>query len=136
MTTSITVSVTRTIDAPCDKVWRADTEPRHFERWFGAKAGSARTDLRTGGAWSAVVGGEGEEIQLEGHYVEVVEHRRVVMTVPNGPETLEVAVDFTDLGDGRTEVTSSTRVAAEAREIVEQTAGAILDEIAKIAESL
>jgi uncharacterized protein YndB with AHSA1/START domain len=135
-TDTITVSVTRTVDAPCDAVWRADTEPRHFEQWFGAKPGSARVDLRTGGTWSATVGAEGDEIHLEGRYVEVVDQRRVVMTVPNGPENLETTVDFTDLGDGRTDITSSTDVAAEAREIVEQTAGSILDKIAEIAESL
>ncbi|NUP48462.1 MAG: SRPBCC domain-containing protein [Catenulispora sp.] len=136
MTDFITVSVTRVIDASCDKVWRADTEPRHFEQWFGAKPGSARTDLRTGGTWSAVVTPGGEEIELEGRYVEVIENRRVVMTVPNGPETLEVALDFKDLGDGRTEVTSSTEVAAQAKAIVEETAAGILAEVARIAESL
>lgn len=133
---TITVSVTRIINATCDKAWRADTEPEHFAQWFGAKPGSVRTDLRTGGTWSAIVTPDGEEIELEGRYIEVIEHHRVVMTVPNGPETLEVAVDFTDLGDGRTKVTTSTHVAAEAKEIVEQTAGAILAEVAKIAESL
>jgi uncharacterized protein YndB with AHSA1/START domain len=136
MSQTITVAVTRVINATRDKAWRADTEPEYFAQWFGAKPGSVRADLRTGGTWSAVVTPGGEEIELEGRYVEVVEHRRVVMTVPNGPETLEVAVDFADLGDGRTEVTTSARVAAEAKEVVEQTAGAILAEVAKIAESL
>jgi uncharacterized protein YndB with AHSA1/START domain len=149
MTDTITVSVARTVDAPCDKVWRADTDPQHFEQWFGAKPGSARTDLRTGGTWSAVVtpGSENSEngqnsetatdhLTLQGHYLEVLHHRRVVMTIPNGPETLEVTTTFTDLGDGRTEITSSVHVAAEARQIVEQTAGSILDKVAEIAESL
>lgn len=137
MSDTITVSVTRTVNAPCDKVWRADTEPRYFEQWFGAKPGSAHADLRTGGTWSAVVTPGGDtEITLEGRYTEVVPHRRVTMTVPNGPEMLEVTTAFADLGDGRTEITSSTRVAAEARQIVEETAGSILDKVAEIAESL
>lgn len=135
MSQTVTASATRIVHASCDKVWRAETEPQYFEQWFGAKPGTVRADLRTGGGWSAVVAPGGREIELSGRYVEVVEHRRLVMTVPNGPETLEVTVSFTDLGD-RTEVTSSTEVAAEAREIAEATAGSILAAVAAIAEAL
>jgi uncharacterized protein YndB with AHSA1/START domain len=136
MSDLITVSVTRIVNASCDKVWRAETEPRYFEQWFGAKPGSVRADLRTGGTWSATVTPGGQEVELEGRYVEVVENSRLVMTIPNGPEMLDVAVGFKDLGDGRTEVTSSTRVAPEAKAIVEETAGGILAEVAKIAEGM
>ncbi|GAA2057495.1 hypothetical protein GCM10009839_78690 [Catenulispora yoronensis] len=136
MTDFITVAVTRVIDAPAAKTWRATTEAPHFEQWFGAEPGTARIDLRVDGTWSAIVEREGVEGELTGRYLEVVENHRVVMTVPNGPETLEVAFDVTDLGDGRSEATSSTRVAAEAKPVVEETAGGILAEIAKIAEAL
>lgn len=135
MSQIVTAKATRVVNASCDKVWAAETEPRHFERWFGAKPGSVRTDLRSGGSWSAVVAGGGEEIELRGSYVEVVENRRLVLTVPNGPEFIEVTVAFTDLGD-RTEITSSTPVPAEAKDVVEETAGSILDAVAAIAESL
>lgn len=133
---TVTASATRIIDAPCDKVWRAETDPRHFEQWFGAKPGSVRTDPRSGGAWSAVVTPGGTEIELSGQYVEVVEHRRLVMTIPNGPEYVEVTITFTDLGDGRTEVTSSTPVPPEARQQAEETAASILAAVAAIAEAL
>lgn len=136
MSAIITASATRVVNASCDKVWRAETEPEHFARWFGAKPGSVQTDLRGGGTWSAVVTPGGEEVELHGGYVEVVENQRLVMTVPNGPEYIEVAITLTDLGDGRTEVTSSTPCPEEARAVVEETAGSILDEVAKIAESL
>ena len=135
MSETVTASVTRIVNAPCDKVWRAETEPRHFEQWFGAKPGSVEADLRTGGNWSAIVSPGGEEIELRGSYVEVVENRKLVMTIPNGPDYVEVTILFTDLGD-RTEVTSSTPVPAEAKEAVEETAGSILDAVARIAESL
>jgi hypothetical protein len=57
------------------------------------------------------------------------------MTIPSGPEYVELTITFTDLGD-RTEVTSSTLVPAEAKHMAEQTAGSFLDAAAAIAESL
>ena len=133
---TVTASATRIIDAPRDKVWHAETDPRHFEQWFGAKPGSARTDPRSGGTWSAVVTPGGEEIELSGQYVEVLEHQRLVITIPNGPEYVEVTITLTDLGDGRTEVTSSTPVPPEARQQAEEIASSILAKVAAIAEAL
>jgi uncharacterized protein YndB with AHSA1/START domain len=130
-----TAIATRVVHAPCEKVWRAETDPQHFEKWFGAKPGSVKADVRTGGSWSAIVTPGGQDIKLEGSYVEVVHNRKLVMTIPNGAEYAEVTVVFTDLGD-RTEITSSTQVPAEAKRMVEQTAGSILDAVAAIAESL
>lgn len=135
MSDIVTASATRVINAPCDKVWRAETEPQYFEQWFGAKPGSVKADLRTGGSWSAIVTPDGQEIELSGSYREVIDNRRLVMTIPSGPEYVEVTVTFTDLGD-RTEVTSSTLVPAEAKQMAEETAGSILDAVAAIAESL
>ena len=135
MSETVTASATRVVNASCDKVWRAQTDRQHFEQWFGAKPGSVEADLRAGGSWSAIVSPGGQELKLEGRYLEVVDNRRLVMTIPNGPEYAEVTIDLTDLGD-RTEITSSTPVPAEAKQMVEQTAGSILDAVATIAESL
>lgn len=135
MSEIVTASATRVIDASSDKVWRAETEPQYFEQWFGAKPGSATIDLRTGGNWTAIVTPAGQEIELSGSYVEVIPGRKLVMTIPNGPEYAEVTITFTDLG-GKTEVTSSTPVPAEAKQIVEETAGSILDAVAAIAVTL
>jgi len=132
---TVTASATRVINASRDKVWRAETEPQYFEQWFGAKPGSVKADLRSGGTWSATVTPGGNEVELAGSYVEVTENEKLVMTIPNGPEYVEVTITFIDLGD-RTEVTSSTPVPPEAREIAEETAGSILDAVAAIAESL
>lgn len=132
MSEIITAGATRVIDASIDKVWRAETEPRYFEQWFGAKPGSVKADLRTGGSWSATVTPGGQDVELSGSYVEVIPGRKLVMTIPSGPEYAEVTITLTDLG-GRTEVTSSTPVPAEARQMVEETAGSILDAVAAIA---
>jgi len=135
MSKTVTARATRIVNAPYDKVWRAETEPHHFAQWFGAKPGSVKTDLRTGGGWSAIVTPGGHEIELRGSYVEVVENRRLVMTIADGPEYIQVTISFTDLGE-RTELTSSMPVPAQAKYAVEQTAKSILDAVAAIAESL
>jgi uncharacterized protein YndB with AHSA1/START domain len=132
----VTAEASRVVNASRATVWRAETEPQCFEQWFGAKPGSVRTDPRTGGSWSAVVTPGGQEIALAGRYVEVVDQRRLVMTVPNGAAEVEVTVEFTDLGGGRTRVTSSCPTPAELRQVVEETAGSILDAVAAIAEAL
>jgi uncharacterized protein YndB with AHSA1/START domain len=135
MSETVTASATRVINASCDKVWRAETEPQYFEQWFGAKPGSVKADLRTGGSWTATVAPGGQEIELNGSYLEVIPGRKLVMTIPNGPEYVEVTITLTDLG-GQTEVTSSAPVPAEARQMAEEAAGSILDAVAAIAESL
>jgi uncharacterized protein YndB with AHSA1/START domain len=76
-------TVTRTLNAPQEKVWQVLTQPRHFEHWLPAKSGSATLDVRTGGSWQAtVVSADGEEIALTGRYDDVSEPDLLVMTVP------------------------------------------------------
>jgi hypothetical protein len=94
-------------------------------------AGRARSCLRTG---SSGTPGE-QEIKLEGTFLEVIDDRKLVMTIPNGPEYAEVTIVFTGLGD-RTEITSSTPVPAQAKQMVEKTTASILGAVAAIAESL
>src|ERR1700758_2638284 len=76
-------TVTRTLNAPRERVWQALTQPSHFEGWLPAKPGTAVLDVRTGGSWQAtVVSSDGEEIALTGRYDEVSRPDRLVMTVP------------------------------------------------------
>src|SRR5260370_820402 len=53
MSQNITVTVTRTLNAPCERVWEVETAPQYFAQWFGAVPGSVEVDLRTGGEWLA-----------------------------------------------------------------------------------
>ena len=76
-------AVTRTIDAPRERVWQMLTQPNPFEQWLPAKSGTAHLDVRSGGSWQAtVVAADGAEIALSGRYDEVSEPDRLVMTVP------------------------------------------------------
>jgi uncharacterized protein YndB with AHSA1/START domain len=77
------LTVTRTLEAPRERVWQVLTQPRDFEGWLPAKPGTAVLDVRTGGSWQAtVVSSGGDEIALTGRYDEVAEPDRLVMTVP------------------------------------------------------
>jgi uncharacterized protein YndB with AHSA1/START domain len=100
------LTVTRTLEAPRERVWQVLTQPRDFEGWLPAKSGTAVLDVRTGGSWQAtVVSSSGEEIALTGRYDEVAEPDRLVMTVPgdvvssitltHGPnDTTQIAFTF------------------------------------------
>ena len=76
-------TVSRTLEAPRERVWQVLTQPSNFEGWLPAKPGTALLDVRSGGSWQAtVVSSDGEEIPLTGRYDEVSEPDRLVMTVP------------------------------------------------------
>ena len=76
-------TVTRTLNAPRERVWQVLTQPGHFEGWLPAKPGTAVLDVRTGGSWQAtVISPEGDAIALTGRYDEVSEPDRLVTTVP------------------------------------------------------
>jgi uncharacterized protein YndB with AHSA1/START domain len=96
-------SVTRTLNAPRERVWQVLTQPRHFEAWLPAKPGTAILDVRTAGTWRAtVISPEGEQIALTGRYDEISEPDRLVMTVPGDAVA---AITLIDTPGDTTEVT-------------------------------
>ena len=95
-------TVTRTLNAPRERVWQVLTQPSHFEGWLPAKSGTAVLDVRTGGSWQAtVISSGGDEIALTGRYDEVSEPDRLVMTVPGDVVT---AITLTSALDGTTQI--------------------------------
>src|SRR6266516_3494838 len=96
------LTVTRTLNAPRERVWQVLTQPGHFEGWLPAKPGTAVLDVRTGGSWQAtVISSEGEEIALTGRYDEVSEPDRLVMTVPGDVVT---AITLTSAPNDATQI--------------------------------
>ena len=66
-------SVTRTFEAPRERVWREWVEPEAFADWFGGEASevpieTVEMDLREGGSWKATMfgGPEPKEIHWAG----------------------------------------------------------------------
>jgi uncharacterized protein YndB with AHSA1/START domain len=106
--------ITRTFDAPRERVFKVWTDPRHVKNWWGPRdypATHMEMDVRPGGAWrGCLVSKEtGEELWQGGVFREVEEPERIVFTFAwdaedeRGLETL-VTVTFAEQ-DGKTKMT-------------------------------
>ncbi|MBI1208689.1 MAG: polyketide cyclase [Azospirillum sp.] len=76
--------LTRIIDAPREKLYRAWTEPTLLKQWFAPLPYTtpvAELDVRPGGGNLIVMRGpDGVDLPNRGVYLEVVENRRLVLT--------------------------------------------------------
>ena len=76
--------ITRLIDAPREKLYRAWTEPALIKQWFAPHPWTvpvAETEVRPGGATLIVMRGpDGNEFPNRGVYLEVVPNERLVFT--------------------------------------------------------
>jgi len=119
-----TIRIVRDFDASPEQVFRAYVEPELVARWMGPNSTQTRIDAwqaRTGGSYRFASWRDGAEIaRFYGSFHEVRTDERIVWTftyegVPDGV-ALET-VTFTDLGDGRTRVTTlSVRDSLENRD--------------------
>lgn len=108
--------LTRVIDAPRDKVFRAWTDPELLRRWFAPKpytTPSAELDVRPGGSSVVVMRSpEGQDMPNRGVYLEVAENERLVFTdaytkawEPAAKPFMTVTLTFEDIG-GKTKYTA------------------------------
>lgn len=76
--------LTRLIDAPPEKVYRAWTDPALLKQWFAPQPYTtprAELDVRPGGANLIIMRGpDGNDMPNRGVYLEVVPNRRLVIT--------------------------------------------------------
>src|SRR5688500_15045526 len=76
--------LTRIIDAPREKLFRAWTDPELLKQWFAPlpyTTPHAEMDVRPGGSSLIVMRGpDGNEFPNRGVYLEVVENERIVTT--------------------------------------------------------
>ena len=105
------ITITRVYRAPRERVWAAWTEPERLAAWWGKRGWrtppeSVTIDLRPGGAFRlrSIADADGATMTLEATYHEVVAPERLVFGGPPGDR--RSMVTFTDLGDGRSRVTS------------------------------
>src|SRR4051812_24370477 len=79
-----TLTLTRSIAAPPEKVYRCWTDPEVLKRWFAPRpyeTPHAELDVRPGGANLIVMRGpDGPEMPNHGVYLEVVPNRKLVVT--------------------------------------------------------
>jgi uncharacterized protein YndB with AHSA1/START domain len=151
-------TVRRIFDAPRERVWKEWTEPERFADWFGGPQSevplsTVSMDVSPGGAWRLTMYAEPgrREIHWWGEYREVAEPERLVFTVCDRPgseprdrpssephdrpgDAYElVTVEFTDLGDGRTEMLLEQRgsMSPEQYERAKEGWGGFFDRIAE-----
>jgi uncharacterized protein YndB with AHSA1/START domain len=145
--------LTRVIDAPREKLFRAWTEPELMKQWFAPRPYTTpvvETDPRTGGnSFIVMRSPEGQDIPLHGVYLEVVENERIVFTdayknawEPSGKPFFTGIITFEDVGGGKTRYTARARHwTAEDRETHEKMGfhegwGTCADQLAALAKTL
>jgi uncharacterized protein YndB with AHSA1/START domain len=108
-------TMSRVFNAPREVVWRAWTEPEQIVLWWGPRGmtvplESIDMDVREGGVFrlTMVADGSDAEFPSDMRFREVVEPERLVFAweAQRGIGSGSVRVTFSDLGDGRTEVTT------------------------------
>lgn len=111
--------LTRLIDAPREKLFRAWTEPELMKQWFCPRPWTTpviEVDLRAGGAnYILMRGPDGTEMPNRGVYLEVVKNERLVFTdaytsawVPSAKPFFTGIITFEDEG-GKTRYTARAR---------------------------
>ncbi|MGD3107781.1 SRPBCC family protein [Streptomyces sp. YGL11-2] len=79
-------ALSRTFEAPLERVFAAWTTPEHFAHWFGGELAvpveRMTMDVRPGGVWSLVMHTpDGGELPFSGVYQEVAAPERLVFTL-------------------------------------------------------
>jgi uncharacterized protein YndB with AHSA1/START domain len=99
-----TISISRVIHAPCEKVFRAWTDPKHLAQWFSPEdieCRSVEANPKVGGAFRIhMVSKKGDHIAV-GKFTALVKNKRVQMTWEwesyRMPDSL-LTIDLEDLG--------------------------------------
>lgn len=90
--------ITRLIDAPVSRVWRAWADDAEIVRWWGPHGFSDETtsrEFKEGGIWKHVmIGPDGARYLNTAKYVEIVPEKRIVVKNGGGKEFDEKGVGF------------------------------------------
>jgi uncharacterized protein YndB with AHSA1/START domain len=111
------LTLTRIIEAPREKIYRAWTEPALLKEWFTPRpwtVSMVEIDVRSGGNSYIVMNGpNGEEFPNRGVYLEVIPNEKIVFTdayseawVPSAKPFFTGLILLEDLGGGRTRYTA------------------------------
>src|SRR5262245_9357980 len=141
------ILITRTFDAPRERVFRAWTDPAQVAAWYGPEHMEApreriRIDLRVGGRWelTMVRRGGGDEFTIGYEIVELVEPELIVLRSDPMPEAgmhepTVVRIEFHEHGTGTRMTLSDGPYPATARGHAEAGYGAALDKLARLLET-
>jgi uncharacterized protein YndB with AHSA1/START domain len=112
--------LSRLLNAPREKLYRAWTEPSLMTQWFTPPpfvTTHAETDVRAGGSSLVVMRSpDGVEFPNRGIYLEVVPNERLVFTdaytsawEPSEKPFMTVILTFEDAGEGKTRYTARVK---------------------------
>jgi len=119
MSADLELVLTRLINAPREKVYRAWTDPELMKRWFAPKPWTTpfvEVDVRPGGSATIVMRSpDGQDMPNHGVYLEVVPNQRLVSTdayvkawEPSPKPFMTLILTFEDEG-GKTRYTARVR---------------------------
>lgn len=127
------ITVSTTVAAPVQHVWRAYTTPEDILQWNAASADwhttAATVDLRPGGKFSSRMEAKDGSFafDFEGEYTHVLVHERIEYTFGDRV----AVVEFTDSGDGVTVTVTFEGEASHSEEQQRTGWQAILDNFAR-----
>jgi uncharacterized protein YndB with AHSA1/START domain len=112
------LSLTRVIDAPRDKIFKAWTNPELVKQWFAPLPWTTphvEMDVRAGGANLFVMSDpDGNQFPNRGVYLDVVENEKLVFTdaftsawVPSAKPFMVGTITLEDLDGGKTRYTAT-----------------------------
>jgi uncharacterized protein YndB with AHSA1/START domain len=110
------VRITRELDAPPEKVFRAHTDPDLVIRWLGPRDTEMlidHYDCRTGGSYRYVHVSNGQEHGFRGCFHEVRPSSLIIQTFTYEGDPDGIALErlvLEDLGNGRTRLTGTSLV--------------------------
>lgn len=116
-----TLTLTRVIEAPPEKVYAAWTQPDLLKQWFAPKPYTtpvASLDVRVGGANVITMRSpEGQDMPNEGVYLEVVPNRKIVFTdaftagyaPKDGAPFMVATIEMEPAPGGKTKYTATVR---------------------------
>ncbi|NUH64119.1 SRPBCC family protein [Sulfitobacter sp. S0837] len=113
------LTFTRTIHAPRSVLWECWTTPEHIKHFFVPKPHRIETceiDLRVGGKFNTTMNVEGNLMENEGVYLEIVDGKKLVFTdtyregwKPAADPFMTAIIEFEDDGNGGTTYTVTAR---------------------------
>lgn len=111
--------LTRDLKAPRDVIWACWTDPAHLVHWFVPKphrVAACTLDVRTGGACNTTFEVEGNLMENNGVYLEVIPNEKLVFTdtytegwKPAPEPFMTAIVTFEDIEGGHTRYTALVR---------------------------
>jgi uncharacterized protein YndB with AHSA1/START domain len=92
------IVITRLLDAPIERVWRAWADPKEIALWwgpYGFKTDTDNREFKAGGVWKhTMIGPDGARYPNAAKYEKIVEHELIVYTNGGGREGDHKGVHF------------------------------------------